>query len=116
MVKELREKYPFHLLLDIAGLSKQSYYYVVKHYNDKDNKDKLYEDLIIKIFKKNYQKYGILRITDALNIELEKNHFPKINHKRVERLMRKLVSKLDQNKENTFPLKVILERNVRTFF
>ena len=90
MVKELREKYPFHLLLDIAGLSKQSYYYVVKHYNDKDNKDKLYEDLIIKIFKKNYQKYGIPRITDALNIELEKNHFPKINHKRVERLMKKL--------------------------
>ena len=90
MVKELREKYPFHLLLDIAGLSKQSYYYVVKHYNDKDNKDKLYEDLIIKIFKKNYQKYGIPRLTDALNIELEKNHFPKINHKRVERLMKKL--------------------------
>ena len=90
MVKELREKYPFHLLLNIAGLSKQSYYYVIKHHNDKDNKDKLYEDLIIKIFKKNYQKYGIPRITDALNIELEKNHFPKINHKRVERLMKKL--------------------------
>ena len=51
MVKELREKYPFHMLLDIAGLSKQSYYNVIKHRNDKDNEYKLYENLIIKIFK-----------------------------------------------------------------
>ncbi len=57
---------------------------------DKDNNDKFYEDLIMKIFNKNYQKYGIPRITDALNIELKKQGLPKINHKRVERLMKKL--------------------------
>jgi len=78
------------MLLEIANLSKQAYYYEINHLNDKDLKDKLYEDLIIKIFNKNYQKYGVSRITDALNDELEKRKLPKINHKRVERLMRKL--------------------------
>lgn len=58
--------------------------------NDKDNKDKFFEDLILKIFNKNYQKYGIPRITDALNMELDKQCLPKVNHKRVERLMKKL--------------------------
>ena len=78
------------MLLDIAGLSKQAYYYVIKHRYDKDKKDKYYEDLILKIFNKNYQKYGIPRITDALNKELEKEGMCKVNHKRVERLMIKL--------------------------
>lgn len=78
------------MLLEVAGLSKQSYYYVIKHIDDKDNKDKFYEDFIIKIFNKNYKKYGIPRITDALNIELDKRCLPKINHKRVERIMKKL--------------------------
>lgn len=78
------------MLLEIAGLSKQAYYYAVKHLFYKDEKDKFFEKLIIKIFNKNYQKYGVLRITDALNIELEKLGLPKINHKRVERLMAKL--------------------------
>lgn len=78
------------MLLEIAGLSKQAYYYVIKHLNYKDNKDKFYEDLIIKIFNHNYQKYGVIRITDALNIKLEKKRLPKVNHKRVERLMKKL--------------------------
>lgn len=57
---------------------------------DKDNKDKFYEGLIIKIFNRNYQKYGVPRITDALNIELVNKGLSKINHKRVERLMKKL--------------------------
>lgn len=78
------------MLLEIAGLSKQTYYYVIKHISDKDNKDKFYEDLIIKIFNNNYQKYGVLRITDALNMELAKEGLPKVNHKRVERLMKKI--------------------------
>ena len=58
--------------------------------NNKDIKDKFYEELIIKIFNKNYKKYGVLRIKDALNAELSKLGMPKINHKRVERLMKKL--------------------------
>lgn len=90
VVKELRGKYKFSMLLDVAGLSKQAYYYTRDHIFDKDNKDKLYEDLIIKIFNRNYKKYGIPRITDALNIELANKGLSKINHKRVERLMKKL--------------------------
>lgn len=56
----------------------------------KANKDKIYEELIVKIFNKNYQKYGVRRITDAINIELSKQESPNINHKRVERIMKKL--------------------------
>ncbi len=62
----------------------------MKHRLDKDNKDKLHEDLIIEIFNRNYQKYGIPRITDALNMKLKELNMPKVNHKKVERLMKKL--------------------------
>lgn len=90
IVRELRGRYKLSLLLSIAGIAKQTYYYVIKHEFNKDNKDKFYEELILKIFEKNYQKYGIPRITDALNVELLKMGKPRINHKRVERLMIKL--------------------------
>lgn len=56
----------------------------------KANKDKIYEELIVKIFNKNYQKYGARRMTDAINIELSKQELPNINHKRVERIMKKI--------------------------
>lgn len=57
---------------------------------DKDDKDKKYEDLILDIFNSNYQKYGAPRITIELNKRLIKMGLPKVNHKRVERLMKKL--------------------------
>ena len=38
VVKELREKYKFSLLLDIAGLSKKAYYYAIKHCEGKNKK------------------------------------------------------------------------------
>ncbi len=78
------------MLLKVANLSKQAYYYAVKHLLDKDIKDQFYEDLILNIFEENYQKYGVLRITDALNAKLLSWKLPKINHKRVERIMKKL--------------------------
>lgn len=78
------------MLLKKANLSKQAYYYVIKHEHDKEKKDSFYENLIIKIYKENYQKYGIPRITKSLNIELEKMGLPKVNHKRVERIMKKM--------------------------
>jgi len=90
VVRELRGRFKFSLLLEIAGISKQEYYYVINHEFDKDNKDKIYEELILKIFNKNYQKYGSPRITEALNIKLNKLNMKKINHKRVERLIHKL--------------------------
>ena len=58
--------------------------------NDKDNKDKFYENLIMEIYWNNYQKYGIPRITIALNKQLNDLGLPKVNHKKVERLMIKL--------------------------
>ena len=58
--------------------------------DDKDNKDKFYEDLIVEIYQNNYQKYGIPRITIALNKRLSDLNLPKVNHKKVERLMIKL--------------------------
>jgi len=47
------KKYKFSMLLEIANLSKQAYYYKINHLNDKDLKNKLYEDLIIEIFNNN---------------------------------------------------------------
>lgn len=90
MEKSLGEKYKLSLLLEIACLSKQAYYYGLKNMCYKANKDKIYEELIVKIFNKNYQKYGIRRMTDAINIELSKQELPNINHKRVERIMKKI--------------------------
>ena len=78
------------MLLNIAGISKQIYLYEKKHLKDKENKDKFYEDIIIDIFNSNYQKYGIPRVTIELNKRLEEQGIPKVNHKKVERLMIKL--------------------------
>lgn len=58
--------------------------------DDKDKKDKFYEDLILEIYQNNYQKYGIPRITVSLNRTLLNLGLPKVNHKKVERLMIKL--------------------------
>lgn len=73
------------MLLEFAGISKQIYLYNVEHMDDKDNKDREIEEEILKIFKRNYEKYGIPRMTIELN-----NRGYHINHKRVERLMNKL--------------------------
>lgn len=93
MVKELREKYPLHLLLEIAGFSKQIYLYEKKHLHDKEQKDKYYEDLIFDIYNSNYKKYGIPRITIESNKRLLKEGLPRVNHKRVERIIIKLCIK-----------------------
>lgn len=58
--------------------------------DDKNKKDKIYEDLILDIFHKNYDKYGIPRITIAINQRLKEIGMATINHKKVERLMKKL--------------------------
>ena len=78
------------MLLKTAGISKQIYYYEIKHINDKNKKDKFYEDLILEIFHNNYDKYGIPRITIELNHRLEEMGITRVNHKKVERLMKKL--------------------------
>ena len=89
IVNELRGKYKLSLLLKIANISKQIYFYNLKHLNDKDYKDQFYEELIKNIFEKNYCKYGIPRITKELNNILKNYNLNSVNHKRVERLMNK---------------------------
>ena len=90
VVQELRGQFQLSLLLKTAGISKQIYYYEIKHINDKNKKDKFYEDLILEIFHNNYDKYGIPRITIELNHRLEEMGTTRVNHKKVERLMKKL--------------------------
>lgn len=84
-MRELRGQFKLGMLLDLAGISKQIYLYNVEHMDDKDHKDKELEEEISKIYKQNYEKYGIPRMTIELN-----NRGYHINHKKVERLMKKL--------------------------
>ena len=67
MVQELREKYPLHLLLDIAGLNKSTFFYALNHLDYKENKDEAISKMIIEIFNKNHRKYGRPRIVQELN-------------------------------------------------
>ena len=53
--------------------------------HDKENKDKELKSIIMKIFKDNYEKYGVPRITQEL-----RNMGININKKRVERIMKEL--------------------------
>ena len=84
IVKELRGKYALNILLKIAGISKQAYYYAIKNYNHKNDKDLKDFAAILDVFNKNLQKYGSQRITIDL-----KNKGINFNHKKVERLMKK---------------------------
>ena len=83
MVKELREKYPLHLLLEIAGLNKSTYFYALEHLNYKENKDQEIGDLIEEIFNNNHKKYGRPRIVQEL-----KRMGIVINNKKVYRIMK----------------------------
>lgn len=90
VVQGLRGQFNFTLLLKIAGISKQIYYYGIKHQEDKKGRDKFYEDLILNIFHRNYEKYGIPRMTIAVNRRLKAMGKSEINHKKIERLMAQL--------------------------
>lgn len=66
MICELREKHSLDMLLQISGVPRSTYYYWVKHFDDKANKDRELLSLIIEIFQKNHRKYGYPRITQEL--------------------------------------------------
>ncbi|WP_339070872.1 IS3 family transposase [Fusobacterium animalis] len=83
VIAELRAKYPFKTLLKIAGISKSVYYY----YIDKKDIDEKNKDIIGKIkeiYYANKGRYGYRRVT----LEL-KNQGLNINHKKVQRIMKK---------------------------
>ena len=83
-MNELRQKYDLTTLLKVSGLKKQTYYSVNKK-GDFDYKNLHIINKIEEIFYENKGHYGFRRITDELH--WQGYH---INHKKVERLMKKL--------------------------
>ena len=49
-------------------IPKRTYYYQIKNFDKKKDKDKEITKLIKEIFKKHRGKYGYLRITEKVNI------------------------------------------------
>ena len=80
---ELRPKYELPILLEISGLPRSTYYYCL-HKVDKDEKNVSLINRIKELFALNKGMYGYRRITAQL-----KNEGYKVNHKKVQRLMRK---------------------------
>ncbi|WP_073591341.1 IS3 family transposase [Anaerocolumna xylanovorans] len=86
-MKELREKgYALKHLLKAVGLSKSTYYYELNHVCFDVIKNQKLMDEINKIFEDNKQRYGVRRVHQEL---LNKGY--SINHKRVQRLMHKMM-------------------------
>ncbi|WP_338939120.1 IS3 family transposase [Fusobacterium nucleatum] len=83
VIAELRAKYPFKMLLKIAGISKSVYYYYIDK-KDIDEKNKDIIEKIKEIYYANKGRYGYRRVT----LELKNQGF-NINHKKVQRLMKK---------------------------
>ncbi|WP_222702475.1 IS3 family transposase [Fusobacterium animalis] len=83
VIAELRAKYPFKTLLKIAGISKSVYYYYIDK-KDIDEKNKDIIEKIKEIYYGNKGRYGYRRVT----LEL-KNQGLNINHKKVQRIMKK---------------------------
>ncbi|WYD24398.1 IS3 family transposase [Fusobacterium animalis] len=84
VIAELRAKYPFKILLKIAGISRSVYYYYIDK-KDIDEKNKDIIEKIKEIYYANKGRYGYRRVT----LELKNQGF-NINHKKVQRLMKKL--------------------------
>lgn len=84
MIWELRQDYRISLLIDIARISRSTYYDNIKRLNKEDKYKKVKEE-ILSIFKENKGRYGYRRITQEL-----RNRNYVINHKTVQRLMNEL--------------------------
>ena len=85
MIWELRHEFKIGLLIDIAKIPRSTYYYYSKQF--KDPKQDKYAEIkteIRRIYDNSKGRYGYRRITK----ELRKTH--RINHKTVQRLMRKM--------------------------
>ena len=85
MIWELRHEHKIGLLIDVAGIPRSTYYYYSKQFNDpKPDKYAVIKEDIRRIYDSSKGRYGYRRITK----ELRKTH--RINHKTVQRLMRKM--------------------------
>ncbi|MDY0409756.1 IS3 family transposase [Paracerasibacillus soli] len=81
---ELKETFKLKDVLCVVGIPESSYHYHIKMMR-KANPDQTLEELIQSIFNENNGNYGYRRIC----LEL-RNQGHKVNHKKVQRLMRKL--------------------------
>ena len=117
MIWELRHEHKVGLLIDIAGIPRSTYYYYSKQFeNPKPDKYAEIKEEIRQIYNDSKGRYGYRRITK----ELQKTH--KINHKTVQRLMRKMgiFCRVRMKKYNSFRGEAgrtapnLLERNFKT--
>lgn len=79
---ELRHEYPVNKLCKIANIRRSTYYYGVKLMNQPDP-DENWKKEITSIFVENKGRYGYRRVWSEL-----KNRGYKINHKKVQRIMK----------------------------
>ena len=84
MIQELRQEHDLKLLLEIAQLPRATFYYHAKRMVRED-KYAIIKTKITELFHEHQGRYGYRRITD----ELHNQNFV-INHKTVQRLMKKL--------------------------
>ena len=84
MIWELRHEHKLSLLVEISGLPRATYYYHVKRMGQED-KDRKVKEQITQIYHEHKGRMGYRRIT----LELQ-NQEMKVNHKKVQRLMRQL--------------------------
>ena len=83
-IRELRQNYPLAMLLEIAQISRSTFYYHLKQSRKMDKYETAKEE-ITAIYHENKGRYGYRRIT----AELHKRNIP-LNHKTVQRLMKEL--------------------------
>ncbi|PEE57682.1 IS3 family transposase [Bacillus cereus] len=116
VVYELRHKYSVKALVELATIPRSTYYDLVKKMNRPDVDADLKAE-IKAIYEENEGRYGYRRIRDELT-----NHGQKVNHKKVQRIMKELGLKcvVRMKKYKSYKGKVgriapnILERNFHT--
>ncbi|PLR82298.1 IS3 family transposase [Bacillus canaveralius] len=84
VVYELRQQFPVKALLQLANVPRSTYYYWVKNL-DRPDPDAELKVLIQTIYDEHEGRYGYRRIRDELA-----NRGQKVNHKKVQRIMREL--------------------------
>lgn len=85
MIWELRHEHKITILLQVAKISRSSYYYNLRQ-SKKEDKHQALKEQIANIFHENRGRYGYRRIVEELN----KDRDMKVNHKTVQRLMKEM--------------------------
>ncbi|MEF3087974.1 IS3 family transposase [Bacillus altitudinis] len=84
VVYDLRHQYPVKSLLKLACIPRSTYYYLIKHL-DRPDQDVELKKMIQTIYQEHQGRYGYRRIRDELI-----NRGQKVNHKKVQRIMKVL--------------------------